>query len=648
MLKYRPEIDGLRAIAVIPVLLYHAGFPYVKGGFSGVDVFFVISGYLITSILWAEVQAKRLSLMDFYERRARRILPALFLVLSACALTAWWYLPPTHLKDFSNSLLAIGLFGSNIYFWRSSGYFDSSADLKPLLHTWSLSLEEQFYLFFPIFLFFFARRGAAKILACIAVISFAAACYFVSRKPEAAFYLLPTRAWELIAGGCAGIASYRLGGPIGRGRVAGLLAMSGLVLVLLGYSLIDVNVAYPGFWTLLPVLGAVLVVMFASAANYAGSILSSRVLVFVGLMSYSLYLWHQPILAYARLLSPDALTLSQATILLVICFALSYVTWRFVESPFRDRRKIGRASVFVFASAGILISVLAGLLLPSVGFAERRLTAKQLQVLAYYENNPQSWSYFIREQIPEKYRYRCDFYDIASSRAGKATRVPVPEIARDCFARSSESGPVLFLWGDSHAQHHYYGLRRNLPDAWQVLQVTSSGCAPSIELEGDSLDYCRHSNWFALKTVRESRPDIVVIGQNSPYRLDKIRVLADEVLKAGAKKIVVVGPVPHWTTDLPIMVAYHLFPSIPQRSNAGIDRKVLSQDAELKRLLEGDPRLSYVSVIDHFCNLDGCRVYVGADPIRGLTSWDYGHLTPVASDLFSREVLAPYISSQAF
>ena len=205
-MDYRREIDGLRAIAVLPVILFHAGFETFSGGFVGVDVFFVISGYLITTIIIAELEQGKFSIINFYERRARRILPALFLVMLVCIPLAWFWLLPRDMQDFSQSLVAVTVFASNILFWRESGYFDTAAELKPLLHTWSLAVEEQYYVIFPLFLMSFWRLGKRWImilLVAVFVVSLALAQWASLAKPSAAFFLLPARGWELLVGAFA-------------------------------------------------------------------------------------------------------------------------------------------------------------------------------------------------------------------------------------------------------------------------------------------------------------------------------------------------------------------------------------------------------------------------------------------------------------
>ncbi len=642
-MKYRAEIDGLRAWAVLPVLMFHAGLG-VTGGYAGVDVFFVISGYLITAIVWGEVQSQKFSILRFYERRARRILPALFFVLVVSALVAWRTMTPAHLNAFAHSLQAVGLFGSNFFFWKTSSYFDANADLKPLLHTWSLAVEEQYYLFFPPLLWVLARRGfrfVTLIFILMGLVSFGLAVAFVASKPESAFYLLPTRAWELLAGALVALALTRFQPAVAQPRLSEAAAALGFGLILFAYFAYGQSTPCPSAYTLAPVLGTVLILSFANKSNITGRFLASKIFVFVGLLSYSIYLWHQPIFAFARLMFLDELSSLQMLGLCGLSIALAYLSWRFVERPFRDAAKFSQASILSMSVVGCLFFIGLGALLPHAGKADARLSAQQLEILNRYDNDPKYWRYFTREGIPEKYHYECDFYDIEASRNGVVTRVPRASIPEPCYVRSPSAERVVLLWGDSHAQHHNYGLRRSLPQNWQVLQVASSGCPPANSIGSSRSDYCQQSNWFALQAIQKARPDVVLIARNKGHNSHEMREIADLAIRAGAKEVVWLGPTPHWSVDLPLVAAYHLWPNFPARTALGVNKKLLEQDLLLKAEMGDMPRVSYLSISEYFCGGGECDVYLGKDPIAGLTSWDYGHLTPLASEDFSRAVLAP-------
>ncbi|WP_282756058.1 acyltransferase family protein [Desulfuromonas thiophila] len=358
-MKYRREIDGLRAVAVIPVIFFHAGFSAFAGGFVGVDIFFVISGYLITTIILADMEKGKFSIATFYERRARRILPALFFVMVCCVPVASHFLTPRHLEDFCQSLVAVSLFSSNILFWQESGYFGVTSELKPLLHTWSLAIEEQYYMIFPLFLMVlwrFRKRWIFGALLTIGLLSLCFAQWGAYNAPSADFYLLPTRAWELAIG--ALIAFYSLYQrrkileSLSRPFVKEVFALVGFILILVSVFTFDKSTPFPSFWALLPTLGTALIIVFSNSDTIVGRFLSCGPMVGVGLLSYSIYLWHQPLFVFARhatLFPPSAGLL---LILSALSVFLAYFSWRFVEAPFRNKEKVSRRKIFLFAVVG--------------------------------------------------------------------------------------------------------------------------------------------------------------------------------------------------------------------------------------------------------------------------------------------------------
>lgn len=366
-MKYRAEIDGLRAIAVIPVVLFHAGFKYFSGGFVGVDVFFVISGYLITTIILSEKEQGTFSLANFYERRAKRILPALFLVMFVSVPFAWWWLIPSDMVSFSKSLVTISIFSSNIHFFHDSGYWGEANKLKPLLHTWSLAVEEQYYIFFPLFLMLmwrFRKRWILSSFIGIAVISLFYAQWAAYNDPIANFFLLPSRGWELAMG--AGIAFYFLYRKqtmrtiLSHKSVDDVLSLIGLLMI--GYAVyaFDESTPFPSFYTLIPTIGAGLIIIFSSPHTIVGRLLGTKLLVGIGLISYSAYLWHNPLFAFTRyrsLTEPSELLL---TVLAVLSFALAYLSWKYVEKPFR-MKGVGRKTIFRFAAFVSILFILIGL-----------------------------------------------------------------------------------------------------------------------------------------------------------------------------------------------------------------------------------------------------------------------------------------------
>jgi len=362
-LRYRPEIDGLRAIAILPVVLYHAGVPAFHGGFVGVDVFFVISGFLITSIILTELDQGSFSLTKFYVRRIRRIFPALFFMLAACYPLAFLMLGPGEMKEFAGSVVSSALFYSNIYFWQQSGYFATAAELKPLLHTWSLAVEEQFYVVFPALAWLtagLATRNRIWLFAAIAVASLGIAQYMVAGQSAAAFFMLHTRFWELLLGAIAALGLRTLPAQSIAGHgAAPYLSAVGLIGIGVAVTSFDANTPFPGVSALLPCLGATLVLVFASPRHWVGALLASRPMVFIGLISYSLYLWHYPLLAFVRHMTEkeDAALLGAACVAAV---AMAAFSWRYVERPIREARGMAVRKAFGWAALGMLALSLLG------------------------------------------------------------------------------------------------------------------------------------------------------------------------------------------------------------------------------------------------------------------------------------------------
>lgn len=352
-MKYRPEIDGLRALAVMPVILFHAGFELFSGGYVGVDVFFVISGYLITTIIISEIDQGNFSLISFYERRARRILPALFFVMLVSIPFAWIWMLPDALENFGQSLFANSFFANNILLYFTAGYWDLSAEFKPLLHTWSLAIEEQFYLFFPIFLISIWSIGKKRILLTIILLSIFSILlteWGWRNNPDANFYLIPFRAWELFAGSIAAILVYKEGI-----RKNNLLSFIGIFSILFSIFLFDENTPFPSIYTLIPVIGTFLIIFYGSRETYAAKFLSIGLFVSIGLISYSAYLWHQPLFAFSRIYSQSSIEPLMQFILVILVIFFSVFTWRFIEKPFRDKSRISRSSIFISSLFGIFL-----------------------------------------------------------------------------------------------------------------------------------------------------------------------------------------------------------------------------------------------------------------------------------------------------
>lgn len=463
-MSYRPEVDGLRAIAVIPVVLFHARFPGFAGGFVGVDVFFVISGYLITSIIVRETQLGTFSYAKFYERRARRILPALNTVAIVSTIAAWFVLVPDAYRDFSESIIAVVGFFANILFWQKSGYFEAAAELKPMLHTWSLSIEEQYYLLFPaavLLVWRLRREWFAPALAMGALGSFVVSVWTTGHHPTAAFFSLPTRAWELLLGALTALAATSSRClPVDAERTEGAARAGwggyvGLTLIAISIVVFDDATPFPGLAALLPTLGAAAVLYFAIPGTHSARLLSVRPLVGIGLMSYSVYLWHQPMLALLQHANLDRPSLLARALAVSGVFPLAALSYRFIERPFRNARVVSRRALVAWVGASSAVLLLSGIAgRASGGFPTRfRMPAT---VAATFEMDSAGASCFDRDLVHVREDWLCRFGAVAG---------------RD----------TIFLLGDSHglALLPAFDRAAKLSDT-QVLFTGASGCPPLL------------------------------------------------------------------------------------------------------------------------------------------------------------------------
>ncbi|MEM1159486.1 MAG: acyltransferase family protein [Pseudomonadota bacterium] len=497
-MRYRPEIDGLRAIAVTAVIAAHAGVP-LSGGFLGVDIFFVISGFLITQILVRDLEQGQFSLTRFYERRARRILPALIVVCTACVPIAWAVMSPDQLRAFGQSLVALGIFGTNILFWWQAGYFAPTSEEIPLLHTWSLAVEEQFYVLFPLALMVLWRwrKGPGfpvfAVLAGVALISLAMAETAARLWPDTAFYWLPFRAWELLAGALAALAVTGHGPDAARlARWGGPLAMGGLVLIAASQILYHPWLPIPGIWLLVPVGGTVLVLVFGTEGTLACRILALRPAVAIGLISYSAYLWHQPLLAFARLGSFDPPGPWMLAGLVALTFLLAWATWAWVEQPCRRRVPLWPL-VAGTAGAGAALAAFGLTAHLAQGLGDPRFTPAERALLATATPSPK--------------RAACH---------GTPLGAPRPEAACIYFADASPGWAVL---GDSHAVELAYGLAEHLtPTGESLVHLSASGCPPAFTFASSQpgcADWIRRSvDWLA---TRSGIHTVVLIWRHSAY-----------------------------------------------------------------------------------------------------------------------------------
>jgi peptidoglycan/LPS O-acetylase OafA/YrhL len=462
-IAYRADIDGLRAVAIVPVLLYHAEIAPFGGGFVGVDVFFVISGYLITSYILDQLDRGRFSLRDFYLRRIRRIFPALFVMMAACTAVGWFILTPNDYRSLGESIVATVLFSSNILFWRQAGYFAQPVEAWPLLHTWSLGVEEQFYLFFPVLIALawrVAPRRIAPVTAAMCIISFGLNLATVGTAPRFAFYMAPPRIWELFLGALLAMAPARHRAHPQLRQLAGLVGTGLIALAVFGFSR---ETPFPGLAALLPTVGAAAIIWAGSGDGHGGivtAMLSWRIPVFVGKISYSLYLWHLPLLAFAAYVGGGTVSLNAAWALLALSALLSVISWLTVEQPVRRGRSIFGDARIVFraATAAAMLFGGFGVLATATGGFPARIGVPGLRLLAGENDiNPD--------------RSHC----LPLAQAAGNVRPP------GCRFGAADAAIGYALWGDSHGE----SLRAGFDDAGKRtgrggIFIGYAGCIPEL------------------------------------------------------------------------------------------------------------------------------------------------------------------------
>jgi peptidoglycan/LPS O-acetylase OafA/YrhL len=614
-LPYRADVDGLRAIAVLAVIGFHANPSSMPGGFAGVDIFFVISGYLIASLILAGLKGGSFSFAEFYARRIRRLFPALIVVLLATWVFGWFILPPTEYAELGRHTLAGAGFAANILNYAEVGYFDLPAAAKPLLHLWSLGVEEQFYIVFPALLLLLWRyKAMSSWLALIGLASFALNIALVGSHPSFTFYLPLTRFWEFIAGAllaCAHLYGRTFALPAHSASALPLRDVSaaiGMLLILAGIGFAHED-AFPGWWALLPVLGTFLIIGAGSQAWLNRTVLAHPKLVFVGLISYPLYLWHWPLLVLARTAirneQGNEYLRTTAIIAVALTFLLSWLTYRFIERPIRARRS-GYSARRTTAALGASLAVIA-----VVGFAIAQIGGLTM-------------------------RYPKEVQALLTPLAAGADDPPADE-------SKNSAGPKLLVYGDSHAHHLLAGLRQLQNERSFRLSLAGWGwgCAPLEDIKPNDQEKCRKLAADNEALFAELKPDIVVIGAAWPQykHLQRISDTVRGFQRIGVSRIVVVGSVPAWPQPPQVMLykAYRADPrhGVPDRL-FGFDTRTLAVDRQL-RDITSSLGVAYISAYDALCNDKGCLVRLG-DTAKDIVQFDLTHFSAAGSSFFVRQI----------
>jgi peptidoglycan/LPS O-acetylase OafA/YrhL len=648
---YRPDIDGLRAIAVLSVIGYHAFPRSVPGGFTGVDVFFVISGYLISSMIFADLQRARFRFTSFYARRFRRIFPALAVVLGVCLVYGWVALAPDEFRELGKQTAASAGFGANVLFWRESGYFDVSSTLKPLLHLWSLGIEEQFYLIWPAIIVLAWGRSTRLwvIAAAIVAGSFAANLALAHTAPVAAFFLPVSRFWELLLGALLAYLQYRLsvtrddGTATGGGAGAWLRssvirrpipahAVAAIGLLFIAATLLVVNSSkpFPGWWALVPATGTALLI--ATPSSWLNRrLLASRLMVGIGLISYPLYLWHWVMLTFGRIARDgDDLPRTWRLALIGGSFVLAWLTFRLVERPIRFSPR--RHTMPVTLIASVLLCGIAGLLA--------------------YGSNGAAFRYppQIRPFAAARYDSARNFYEDDAYRGGTcfldAEDVDFSSLAKRCADATGGTSPLLAVWGDSHAASLYPGLRAMLPkDRYRIAQFTASACPPLLGTNQPQRPNCRAFNDAVIRQLTALHPAIVILeahwalymeGPISRFDPNALRNTIQALADSGVPRIVVMGSLPSWKIFQPraAFLVWRRTHALVARSNLYLDDAAFAADHRVHEAVAGTPAI-FVSPVSLLCNPRGCLL--SADPQHhSPVAWDNDHLSLAGSSLLIR------------
>lgn len=637
-IKYRRDIDGLRAIAVLAVLVFHAFPNYLPGGFIGVDIFFVISGYLITKVILGTVQKGTFSIAGFYARRIRRIFPALLVVLAACLAFGWKTLLAEDLTQLAKHVFGGATFSSNLLLWQEAGYFDKASEAKPLLHLWSLGIEEQFYVAWPLLMWAAWRRGIspAVLIGVTALASFLLNVVGVTHHQTATFYSPLSRAWELLLGAWLGYAGAPASANQGRRTAASLV---GLGMIVFAAFWLTSGSRFPGWWALLPVVGTCLTIAAGPGAWANRIVLARPAMVGIGLISFPLYLWHWPLLTLGRDLVPAG-DLGRAELLLLSA-GLAWATYAFIEKPFRYGGG-ARGKVAVLAALMLVVGSAAAMVFVKAGVPSRY--PEIIQNATKYDLNA------FRTGI----RWRTCFIEFEQD---------LPEFPPECVDQGTEK-PLLMLWGDSGAAALYPGFRAlaDRSGKFRLAQSTSSACPPLLGFESSARPACKGNNLKTFELVRKLKPDLVVLTAIwQYYDRSQLEATIAALKSIGVRHVIVLGPGLTWK-DLPGRIVLKLWQDDPlhrvpparldygrfgQYEAPASSSEALQRGATVESAMRQAAQAAgaaYVSVLDVICNGEGCLMR--ASSASGESFYlDTVHLNPNGAEFVVDAVSAQLISA---
>lgn len=623
--RYRAEIDGLRAIAIFSVVIFHLQPELLPGGFIGVDVFFVISGFLITSIIYQRIDQGVFSIASFYRARITRLFPALLVVCLSCTVWGWFYLMPIEFSQLGRHVTSTMGFFENFTLVRESGYFDADIKLKPLAHMWSLSIEEQFYLIFPLLIIGLQsqRQWSKLLIPILGLVSLMASIRGVTTQPSTAYFLPWMRAWELLAG--ATLFFLPKARQITRPIFRGFLSLTGIVLIVVSAFLLNRQTPFPGAYALPPVIGAGLLIWLGIDALPSRWLLANPLMIGAGLISYPLYLWHWPLLAFLHLWPGQAVTAYTVSGAGILALLLSIMTYHWIEKPLRPHRN-GTVLIRVLLFLALSLVILGMVIARTKGFPSR------------YPELPHELA-IEKPPFPKTWRFgECFLLNHQS----------FSDFKPECF--STDRSPTSFsqpqsrilLWGDSYAAQLYPGLVARWGHLASISQLTAMACAPIEGLSIREYPNCPDITHFVMEHLKNQSYDTVIIAGNwdgifKHGHQEEFESTIRSLVKAGIKNLVIYGPPPLWTKALPkILLEDYLQQKdkrLPTRMNEMLDGRTQATEAWLKAL-SIRYRIGYVSIYKTLCNSDGCLVRID----QNLTSMDDGHLTEAASHLVFTEM----------
>jgi peptidoglycan/LPS O-acetylase OafA/YrhL len=633
--QYRPAVDGLRGVAVLAVLGFHAFPETVPGGYVGVDVFFVISGFLITGIIARQLLHADFSFPDFYWRRVRRLFPALVLVLATTLALGWFLLLPNEFQQLGKHATAAAAFLANFALWRESGYFDTAAEFKPLLHLWSLGIEEQFYLLWPAVLVALWKRQTALlvILSILVLASFALSVHMAQSAPVANFYWPVSRFWELGAGCLLALLMERSDAAVasatGDRRFLDIgynfLSLAGLALILASIASFDTNTPFPGWPALLPVAGTLLILATPGDAWLQRNVLGSRFLVWFGLISYALYLWHWPLLSFLNILEAGLPPVAVRWVALLSSILLAWLTYRYIELPVRRHKE--RRFNFRLAAAAAVAGV-AGLVVYATGGVAQRFDA---DILALHHGPKLDKRCYARFSATAPINY--------------------------CRTTSAESPSILFV-GDSRAHAIYEIVAPLLAPEHAVMLLGRGGCPPVLDVHLSGYDpneqECEQVWRTFVRYAQATKPKVIVVVGNGSSLITSpkihlsrlgahvaeskeatfehgIRTLLSELTRYS--RVIYLGEIPGYATPPACFLRAFKLPStqcFPERAREQVDLAMAPYNRVLGRVQLSIPKVELIDAITVLCAANVCSQRPPGKPI--LYS-DAVHLSPAGARL---------------